>query len=89
MKRNDVKNYKENMDNMSLEKLEQQVARNKRRMVGNGAVLGSVAVGSLFVCPPIAVVPLGIGVLRIYWLNQNNKQLDRQIDKQLTLTRKK
>ena len=89
MKRNDIGNYKENMDNMSLDELEQQLACKKRRMVGNGAVLGSVTLGSLFVCPPIAVIPLGMGILRIYWLNQNNKQLDRQIDKQLTLTRKK
>ena len=58
---------------MSSKSFEKQ---NKRRRIKNGVVLGSVTVGSLVLCPPVAIIPIGIGVVKLYWMNQNNKQFN-------------
>ena len=79
MIRNDLKNNKENISTMSSNELETQIKLNKKRMVGNVVFLGSVTISSLFVCPPVAVIPAGIGVIRLYWMNQNNKNMNKQL----------
>lgn len=79
MIRNDLKNNKENISTMSPNELETQIKLNKKRMVGNAVFLGGATIGSLLICPPVAVIPAGIGVIRLYWMNQNNKNMNKQL----------
>ena len=85
MIRNDLKNYKENISTMSSKELDTQIKLNKKRMVGNAMFFSGVTISSLFVCPPVAVIHAGIDTIRLYWIHQNNKTMN----KQLTLTKNK
>lgn len=66
---------------MTRSELENQVVTNKKRIVGNNIFLVAVAVASLFVTPPLSLVPIGIGVLRTYWLCEDNNAIKDEISR--------
>lgn len=43
--------------------------------MGNGIFCSAVGVASLFIVPPLSVIPLGVGTIRLHWINQNNKKI--------------
>ncbi len=66
------------LDEMNDTELNQQYVLNKKRIIGNSAFLGVVSGLSFLYCPPVAVIPLGIGTLRVYWINRNNKLIEEE-----------
>ena len=67
------------LEEMTQSELEKQVVTNKKRIVGNNIFLGTVAVASLFVALPLFLVPIGIGLLKTYWLCENNNAINNEI----------
>ena len=76
----DEKNYMENLTRMTDSELAKRYTLNKKRIVGNNAFLGAVAVGSLFVCPPVAIATLGVSAFRTYHINKNNQSIEKEAE---------
>ena len=75
---NELKYHGKTLDEMTDSELNQQYVLNKQRIIGNSAFLAFVSGASLFYCPPVAVVPIGIGTFRVYWINKNNKLIEQE-----------
>ena len=73
---NELKYHGKTLDEMTNNELSQQYKLNKQRIIGNGAFLGVVSGISLLYCPPVDIVPVGIGAFRLYWINKNNKLIE-------------
>lgn len=50
-----------------------------KKMVGEAIFHTVSSIGSLFMYPPAALIPLGIGATRIYWIYKNNKEIENKI----------
>ena len=75
---NELKYHGKTLDEMTNNELSQQYKLNKQRIIGNGAFLGVVSGISLLYCPPVVIVPVGIGTFRLYWINKNNKLIEQE-----------
>lgn len=85
---NDLKYNGKYLEQMTTNELKQQYELNRKRIIGNSAFLATVSGISLFYCPPIALVPIGIGSLRVYWINKNNKSLEEEANNRGMVLRK-
>ena len=75
---NELKYHGKTLNEMTDKELIDQYELNKQRIIGNGAFLGAVSGVSLFYCPPVVIVPVGIGAFRLYWINKNNKLIEEE-----------
>ena len=75
---NELKYHGKTLDEMTNNELSQQYKLNKQRIIGNGTFLGVVSGISLLYCPPVVIVPVGIGTFRLYWINKNNKLIEEE-----------
>ena len=75
---NELKYHGKTLDEITDSELNQQYILNKQRIIGNGAFLGVVSGLSLLYCPPVVIVPVGIGTFRLYWINKNNKLIEEE-----------
>lgn len=75
---NELKYHGKTLNEMSDNELNYQYVLNRQRIIGNSAFLAIVSGDSLFYCPPVAVVPIGIGTFRAYWINKNNKLIEQE-----------
>lgn len=70
--------YKNYINQMSNDELDENYDLNKKRIIGNNAFLGAVTVGSLLVFPPAAIATLGVGAFRTYFITRNNKLIEEE-----------
>ena len=75
---NELKYHGKTLDEMTNNELSQQYKLNKQRIIGNGAFLSVVSGISLLYCPPVVIVPVGIGAFRLYWIDKNNKLIEQE-----------
>lgn len=69
------------LQEMTKGELQEQYKINKYRLKVRGGFLGGVAVFTCFAMPILAIVPIGIGVITSYWIMQNNKAIQEEIDR--------
>ncbi len=82
------RNYMNNLHQMTDEQLKERYSTNKKRIVGNNAFLGAITIASLFAFPPAVVATLGVGAFRTYFINKNNKSIEKEVEERGMLLKK-
>lgn len=79
--KNELEYHGKTLNEMTNNELSQQYVLNKKRIVLNIAFLTIVSGVSLIYYPLTIVIPIGIGIFRVYWINKNNKLIEQEMNK--------
>lgn len=66
---------------MTLSELEVQLKTNQMRLIARSIFLILVTLVAGFAMPILVIIPLAILIITDYWLLQNNKEIQREIDR--------